>query len=307
MDIGFILELTNFEKEKPNCQELIKYVHENLLKYYFVECEGNYFKELFTFDLNATYSNLIDYITDYKLLHDIDLLIKRENNGFQEKGNVSRKELLSLIIKKAKLIIVKMCMGSIKKGNEVDFLKIIFSLNVFFPDSFKDSVKQGVTEKKIVEVVSKIDFNGVKALQKRSLFDLNCITLENFIQIVKSFLKTSENFSQFSELFKILTLNDNKFKVLPQQYKKNVIMVLLKKYYDEVKKSKTIEDISIDMFDKFLIIISWINSESNIREDMYKLIEILRNTNLSIDCLILLYEYYFNIPSEKKRKISDNF
>ena len=67
MDIGFILELTNFEKEKPNCQELIKYVHENLQKYYFVECEGNYFKELFTFDLNATYSNLIkERIMDFK-------------------------------------------------------------------------------------------------------------------------------------------------------------------------------------------------------------------------------------------------
>jgi hypothetical protein len=80
-------------------------------------------------------------------------------------------------------------------------------------------------------------------------------------------------------------------------------MVLLKKYYDEVKKSKIIEDISIDMFDKFLIIINLINSESNIREDMYKLMEILRNVNLSIDCLILLYEYFLIFLQKKKRNI----
>ncbi len=184
----------------------------------------------------------------------------------------------------------------------MDFLKDIFTLNLYFSDSFKIAVKQGFGEKKIVESVSKIDFNGVKSLQKRSLFDLHCITLENFIQIVKYFVKTSKNFSQFSELFKILTFTDNKFKGLPELYKKKVIMVLLNKYYNEVKKSKTIEDISIDMFDKFLVIIGWINSEKNIREDMYKLMEILRNNNLSIDCLILLYEFYYNIPEEKKNK-----
>ena len=32
-------------------------------------------------------------------------------------------------------------------------------------------------------------------------------------------------------------------------------MILLNKYYNEVKKSTTIDDISIDMFDKLLIII----------------------------------------------------
>ena len=102
----------------------------------------------------------------------------------------------------------------------MDFLKDIFTLNLYFSYSFKIAVKQGFGERKIVESVSKIDFNGVKSLQKRSLFDLHCITLENFIQIVKSFLKTSENFSQFSELFKILTFTDLKFKLLPELYKK---------------------------------------------------------------------------------------
>ncbi len=115
MDIGFILELTVFEKDKPDSQELIKCAYENLLKYYFVECEGNSFKELFTLDLNSTYSNLIDFITDYKLLHEIDLLIKNEDNRFQENGNVPRKELLNSITKKAKLIIVKKIMDPIVK------------------------------------------------------------------------------------------------------------------------------------------------------------------------------------------------
>ena len=81
MDIGFILELTEFEKDNPDSQELIKCIHE---KYYFFECEGNYFNELFTFDLNTTYSNIMDYITDYKLLHDIDLLIKKRIMDFKK-------------------------------------------------------------------------------------------------------------------------------------------------------------------------------------------------------------------------------
>ena len=45
------------------------------------------------------------------------------------------------------------------------------------------------------------------------------------------------------------------------------------------------------------------NSEKNIREDMYKLMELLRNNNLSIDYLILLYDIII-IIFLKKNKIT---
>ena len=79
----------------------------------------------------------------------------------------------------------------------MDFLKDIFTLNLYFSYSFKIAVKQGFGERKIVESVSKIDFNGVKSLQKRSLFDLNCISLENLIQILKYFLNIRKFFTIF--------------------------------------------------------------------------------------------------------------
>ena len=102
----------------------------------------------------------------------------------------------------------------------LDFFNI-FSLNLLFPDAFKECMnKNSNYEKKIVESFSQIDFKGIKSLIKRSFFDLNCISINNFNQILTSLLGTTENFSQFSELFGILTFTESNLEIYLKFIKK---------------------------------------------------------------------------------------
>ena len=54
------------------------------------------------------------------------------------------------------------------------------------------------------------------------------------------------------------------------------------------------------MYDKLIIVIGWMNLDQSIREELYKIMESTRNQILTIESLILLYEFYFNIPEPKK-------
>ena len=215
LEIGFILEISYFESS----YELAKILHLNLQKYYFKEYEGNYFKEIFIFNLNKIYESIINYINDYKILIEINLLLNNYNTSvlFNDDGDVTKKDLFNLIQYRVKNVMNKLFMDS--KEQTIHFIKAIFSLNKSFPEIFREIVKIGNNEKKIVENISKIDFKGIKSLVLINFFELNFFELENFIQILRIFINTTENFSQFSVLFKVLMINST-FDTLPISYKK---------------------------------------------------------------------------------------
>ena len=160
MEIGFILEISYFESS----YELAKILHLNLQKYYFKEYEGNYFKEIFIFNLNKIYESIINCVNDYKILIEINLLLNNYNTSvlFNDDGDVTKKDLFNLIQYRVKNVMNKLFMDS--KEQTIHFIKAIFSLNKSFPEIFREIVKIGNNEKKIVENISKIDFKGIKSL-----------------------------------------------------------------------------------------------------------------------------------------------
>ena len=133
-------------------------------------------------------------------------------------------------------------------------------------------------------------------LNKINLFNLNCVSFNCLSGILQSILNKINNFSEFSQF--------SNFPKTEIEHKKILIQNLLEVYYKEINKIKNLEEISFDMFDKYLFLYKNLDLNKYIPNELFENIK----EQLDIETLLLFSEFSLNNKNNKNYEIiSDEF